>query len=38
MTQAADTRRPFGRLLTAMVTPMKADGSLDVDGEHYAAP
>jgi 4-hydroxy-tetrahydrodipicolinate synthase len=32
MTQAADTRRPFGRLLTAMVTPMKADGSLDVDG------
>lgn len=32
MTQAADARRPFGRLLTAMVTPMKADGSLDVDG------
>jgi len=32
MTQAADSGRPFGRLLTAMVTPMKADGSLDVDG------
>src|SRR5690606_25804659 len=31
MTQA-DVRRPFGRLLTAMVTPMKGDGSLDVDG------
>ena len=24
--------RPFGRLLTAMVTPFAADGSLDVDG------
>src|SRR5690349_8874823 len=24
--------RPFGRLLSAMVTPFKADGSLDVDG------
>jgi len=30
MTQ--DARRPFGRLLTAMVTPFTADGSLDVDG------
>jgi 4-hydroxy-tetrahydrodipicolinate synthase len=27
-----DPRRPFGRLLTAMVTPLRADGSLDVDG------
>ena len=27
-----DPRRPFGRLLTAMVTPMGADGSLDLDG------
>lgn len=27
-----DTRRPFGRLLTAMVTPFRSDGSLDVDG------
>lgn len=25
-------RRPFGRVLTAMVTPMHADGSIDVDG------
>jgi 4-hydroxy-tetrahydrodipicolinate synthase len=32
MTQAVDARRPFGRLLTAMVTPMKADGALDLDG------
>jgi len=32
MTLAADARRPFGRLLTAMVTPMRADGSLDTDG------
>lgn len=24
--------RPFGRVLTAMVTPMRADGSLDLDG------
>jgi len=27
-----DTRRPFGRLLTAMVTPFRADGTLDVEG------
>jgi 4-hydroxy-tetrahydrodipicolinate synthase len=27
-----DNARPFGRLLTAMVTPMTADGSVDVDG------
>jgi 4-hydroxy-tetrahydrodipicolinate synthase len=27
-----DQRRPFGRLLTAMVTPFHPDGSLDVDG------
>jgi 4-hydroxy-tetrahydrodipicolinate synthase len=27
-----DHPRPFGRLLSAMVTPFKADGSLDVDG------
>ncbi len=25
-------RRPFGRLVTAMVTPMRADGSLDLAG------
>src|SRR5215468_9253757 len=28
----ADARRPFGRLLTAMVTPMRPDGMLDLDG------
>jgi 4-hydroxy-tetrahydrodipicolinate synthase len=32
MTSAVDPRRPFGRLLTAMVTPFRADGSLDRDG------
>jgi 4-hydroxy-tetrahydrodipicolinate synthase len=32
MNQTPDARRPFGRLLTAMVTPMRADGSLDLDG------
>ncbi|MEU4480148.1 4-hydroxy-tetrahydrodipicolinate synthase [Micromonospora sp. NPDC023966] len=26
------TSRPFGRLITAMVTPFTADGSLDLDG------
>jgi len=29
---AVDARRPFGRLLTAMVTPFHPDGSLDVEG------
>jgi 4-hydroxy-tetrahydrodipicolinate synthase len=28
---SSDPRRPFGRLLTAMVTPFRADGSLDPD-------
>lgn len=32
MTKASDTLRPFGRLATAMVTPFRSDGSLDVDG------
>jgi 4-hydroxy-tetrahydrodipicolinate synthase len=32
MSGVGDERRPFGRLLTAMVTPMRADGSLDLDG------
>lgn len=27
-----DAQRPFGRLLTAMVTPFRGDGSLDADG------
>jgi 4-hydroxy-tetrahydrodipicolinate synthase len=30
--RAVDPRRPFGRLLTAMVTPFRADGSLDREG------
>lgn len=30
--RVSDPHRPFGRLLTAMVTPMRADGSLDLDG------
>src|SRR6201995_345473 len=30
MPPAADARHPFGRLLTAMVTPFAADGSLDL--------
>jgi 4-hydroxy-tetrahydrodipicolinate synthase len=29
---ASDPRRPFGRLITAMVTPFRPDGSLDVEG------
>ena len=31
MAAATDPRRPFGTVLTAMVTPFKADGSLDLD-------
>jgi len=31
MPPAADARRPFGRLLTAMVTPFDVAGSLDLD-------
>ncbi len=27
-----DSRRPFGRVLTAMVTPFTPDGALDIDG------
>ena len=29
---ARPASRPFGRLLTAMVTPVHPDGSLDLDG------
>jgi 4-hydroxy-tetrahydrodipicolinate synthase len=29
---ATDSRRPFGRLITAMITPFRPDGSLDVEG------
>jgi 4-hydroxy-tetrahydrodipicolinate synthase len=32
MTLGEDPRRPFGRLITAMVTPFRPDGSLDTDG------
>jgi 4-hydroxy-tetrahydrodipicolinate synthase len=32
MRTASDPRRPFGRLLTAMVTPFRSDGSLDAEG------
>lgn len=32
MTHIADPRRPFGRLLTAMITPFLPDGAVDVDG------
>jgi len=32
-----DHARPFGRLLTAMVTPFAPDGSLDVDGAQKLA-
>lgn len=31
MAAASDPRRPFGRLLTAMVTPFDVSGALDVD-------
>ncbi len=34
---SVDLRRPFGRVLTAMVTPFAADGSLDVDGAQRLA-
>ncbi|GIH13701.1 4-hydroxy-tetrahydrodipicolinate synthase [Rugosimonospora africana] len=30
--RVTDPRRPFGRLLTAMVTPFRSDGSVDLDG------
>jgi 4-hydroxy-tetrahydrodipicolinate synthase len=36
MTQP-DTSRPFGRVLTAMITPFGRDGSLDVDGAQRLA-
>jgi 4-hydroxy-tetrahydrodipicolinate synthase len=32
-----DPRRPFGRVLTAMVTPFTADGGLDLDGAQRLA-
>ena len=32
-----DPSRPFGRLLTAMITPFTPDGGLDVDGAQRLA-
>jgi 4-hydroxy-tetrahydrodipicolinate synthase len=32
MRQATDPDRPFGRLISAMITPFRPDGSLDPDG------
>lgn len=34
---AATQDRPFGRVLTAMITPFTADGALDVDGAQAVA-
>jgi 4-hydroxy-tetrahydrodipicolinate synthase len=34
---SAEPRRPFGRVLTAMVTPFTADGSLDLKGAQRLA-
>ncbi len=31
-TQRTEAYRPFGRVLTAMITPFRADGTLDTDG------
>src|SRR5215831_5960014 len=33
----AHESRPFGRVLTAMITPFSADGALDVDGAQRLA-
>ena len=32
MTHAHTVARPFGELITAMVSPFTADGALDLDG------
>ena len=37
MPESGPIRAPFGRLLTAMVTPFAADGSLDLDGAQRLA-
>lgn len=37
MPMTDDPRRPFGRVLTAMVTPFTADGGLDVEGAQRLA-
>jgi 4-hydroxy-tetrahydrodipicolinate synthase len=37
MSDASNAQPPFGRVLTAMVTPFKADGGLDLDGAQQLA-
>jgi 4-hydroxy-tetrahydrodipicolinate synthase len=37
MSDASNAQAPFGRVLTAMITPFKADGGLDLDGAQQLA-
>jgi 4-hydroxy-tetrahydrodipicolinate synthase len=37
MSDASNAQPPFGRVLTAMITPFKADGGLDLDGAQQLA-
>jgi len=37
MSEASNAQRPFGRVLTAMVTPFRTDGGLDLDGAQQLA-
>ncbi len=37
MAPTSTPQTPFGRVLTAMVTPFTADGSLDLDGAQRLA-
>jgi 4-hydroxy-tetrahydrodipicolinate synthase len=37
MSDASNAQAPFGRVLTAMITPFKADGGLDLDGAQRLA-
>jgi 4-hydroxy-tetrahydrodipicolinate synthase len=37
MSDASNAQPPFGRVLTAMITPFKADGGLDLDGAQRLA-
>jgi 4-hydroxy-tetrahydrodipicolinate synthase len=37
MSEASNAQRPFGRVLTAMVTPFRPDGGLDLDGAQQLA-
>ena len=38
MAPTSTPQTPFGRVLTAMVTPFTADGALDLDGAQRLAP